>query len=227
MPYNERLEGDHRAAYVDFDTQALFGTLREDTAKRRGIIMNRPETVTKYLTEKYNQIEFMNYFKRLEDLDHSPSDAMVEEIDRIATQASMQAERKCRPGSNVLYSPELTYMRIMVSAHRLNCIQRHTGRNQEKQIATRVRGLGKIPEFPLDLREAERAYKAAKVRLSAAEKDEVQTGRRHLKFLEVLYHKHQDAGLKAEAARVKRIRNAEITKRAIAKCRLITGKNQN
>ena len=88
----------------------------------------------------------------------------------------MQAERKCKPGSNVPYSPELADMRILVLAHRLNCIQRRTGCNQEKHIASRVRGLGEIPEFPLDLGKAERAYKAAKVRLSTAEKDKVQTG---------------------------------------------------
>mmetsp|Transcript_30358 Transcript_30358/g.72755 ORF Transcript_30358/g.72755 Transcript_30358/m.72755 type:complete len:2117 (+) Transcript_30358:2729-9079(+) len=117
LPMNKVFQSDHRLAFMDIDTDALFG----DPSKlappsMRDIKANRPKLVTKYL-ECYRKYlldhNFEARFAAFTELEQ-PNHRLAEKIDRILTDGATYAGKQCRLTQRNWYSTKLAFAEAKV-----------------------------------------------------------------------------------------------------------------
>jgi hypothetical protein len=117
-PFGQRLQTDHRAYFVDFDDQILFGGHMQllSSYARRGLKSNNLKQVTHYLREKHRLFEAKNIYERSKRLNH-PGDRhqYAERLDRDILAASLAAERSIMSFEQPEWSLQLSQARRRVS----------------------------------------------------------------------------------------------------------------
>jgi hypothetical protein len=103
QPFNQHIFSDHRALFVDWHKDILFG-LKSSTivphVQRHLQAKHRP-SVSKYVNTLYEYCVDHNVFERLTKLHQDPDGIKAESIDRAITRGMLVAERRCcRPGQD-------------------------------------------------------------------------------------------------------------------------------
>jgi hypothetical protein len=95
-PFSSRFPSNHRAHFLDFDTQKLFGTETQTLGKHSDRILrsNNVAQTTQYLQEKYDLLLQHNAFARGDQLSYpEKKPAFAERLDRDVVSASLAAEQ--------------------------------------------------------------------------------------------------------------------------------------
>ncbi|KAI2498326.1 hypothetical protein MHU86_16196 [Fragilaria crotonensis] len=94
--FNAKYSTDHRAYYVDFNTDQLFGTQIQPLAKfePRVLKSNNLKQVTAYIRAKHKHLEEHNIFERIRRLEIPRNrHQLAERIDKDVVAASLSAEK--------------------------------------------------------------------------------------------------------------------------------------
>lgn len=100
LPFNSNFRSDHRFLFIDFDTQSLFGSVTSALSPNtfRELSSKDSKAVNKYIRLKHDFLVHHNFFGRLRQLGDlvTPDHTLSEQLDRLLTDASLHAEKKCR-----------------------------------------------------------------------------------------------------------------------------------
>ena len=117
-PFNYRYHTDHRAYFLDLDTQLLFGATIQPLAKFSDRILhsNNIRQVTKYIQIKHKMLSACNAFERGNRLEH-PDDRhqFAERLDKDVLRCSVSAEKRLKRYKEPAWSIELAEGRKKVS----------------------------------------------------------------------------------------------------------------
>jgi len=84
MPFLERIHGDHRATFIDFNTTMLFGA--QDTRlaplAKRQLRSGNPMSINTYFETKHQYLEDHNFFDKMVQLKTNGSKALAEKLDK-------------------------------------------------------------------------------------------------------------------------------------------------
>ncbi|KAI2495726.1 hypothetical protein MHU86_18785 [Fragilaria crotonensis] len=168
--FNAKFPTDHRAYYVDFAIDQLFGVQIQPLAKfePRVLKSNNLQQVTAYIKAKHKFLEDHNVFERIQQLDRPGNrHVFAERIDKDVTAASLAAEKVIPRFDAPHWSAELAKARKKVQVLQKWISSKRTGIlntetiNQEWGNITSVDELPQtIHECSVMLREAKREVKA-------------------------------------------------------------------
>ncbi len=126
--FNARLSSNHRGFFIDFHTDALFGSPTQDlaTPMRRMLKANNTHQVTAYIDAMYELHLKHNAFERCKRLTHEGDrHQYAERLDRDVLAASLAAEKSLPQYGEPTWSMELArarqrvhYLRKCLSAFR-------------------------------------------------------------------------------------------------------------
>jgi hypothetical protein len=119
-PFNQHIFSDHRALFVDWHEDVLFGSKSPTIVphvQRRLQAKHRP-SVSKYVDTLHEYCVDHNVFERLHKLQQDPDGIKAESIDRDITQGMLVAERRCRRPGKDPWSPLLKEARLLVDIFR-------------------------------------------------------------------------------------------------------------
>ena len=117
-PFHTFFQGDHRAAYVDFNARLLFQSNTYELArlKGRGLQLKDPRIVDAYVQALFDQLDYHKVWEKLDRLvtirveDWKETDRITyEKLDTIITESMIYAERNCskRYSTRFQWSPLL------------------------------------------------------------------------------------------------------------------------
>lgn len=165
-PFNARFHTDHRAYFLDFDTDRLFGSQTQALGAHPPRILkssNIPQ-VTQYLQHKFEFLTAHNVFRRAQQL-LLPGNrhAFAERLDRDIVAASLAAEAKTRRYGDPAWSLALVKARQQVSLLSKCLSMARTGLDHRRQIQAH---LEKFPDavfhIPLTVQECKTRLREAK-----------------------------------------------------------------
>jgi hypothetical protein len=106
--FQQRIQGDHRGMFIDFNTSKLFGAPDTQLAPMAARLLksSNREHVTQYFETRYDYLENHNFFNKLEQLKQKPNNKLAEKLDRTFTQSARHA--KNRLPQLTLHCPLLT-----------------------------------------------------------------------------------------------------------------------
>ncbi|KAI2493806.1 hypothetical protein MHU86_20729 [Fragilaria crotonensis] len=116
--FNARFHTDHRASFLDFDTERLFGTATQTLGAHAPRILksNNVSQVTQYIKALYDLLLEHDAFARAERLSHPGNrHANAERLDRDIIAASLSAERKMKRFGQPAWSIALVKARKKVT----------------------------------------------------------------------------------------------------------------
>jgi exonuclease III len=223
-PFSYRIQSDHRAFFIDFDTASLFGHKPSPIApyESRDFNSKTPGTVVKYITAKMKELENHNFsdrIRRLNDLeqpDHEFAERLDRDMQRAAKVAAKQAKRKYKTP----WSPAFAKAWAMIRFSKL-CLSRL--RNPTVDLLPSIAEWQRThPELPtslpdnlndakLGLQQALSALNLARQSASAARDDYLEAQAAMYDYLEE----------KGKAAVVRRLRKAEEIHRTYLKLQAI------
>ena len=115
-PFNQNIHSDHRARFVDWNEEILFGSLTPLMTghnQRRLQSKSLPSRV-KYIDEFHKYCVDHTVFQRLDELHDSPSLSRAESIDRDITRGMLAAEARCYLLGHDQWSLRLQQARLLV-----------------------------------------------------------------------------------------------------------------
>jgi hypothetical protein len=116
--FNSRYHTDHRAYFLDFDTELLLGTHTQtlQSSTPRILRTSNVSQVTQYLKLKYDLLLEHNVFKRTKRLDHPGNrHKYAERLDKDIRAASLAAEQQMKHYATPAWSLEVVAARKQVS----------------------------------------------------------------------------------------------------------------
>jgi exonuclease III len=135
--FNARYHTDHRAYFMDFDTEILLGTqtrpLRSSTS--RILRASNVSQVTQYIKLKYDLLQEHNVFERMQRLDHPGNrNEYAERLDKDILAASLAAEQQMKRYASPAWSLELVAARKKVTYWSIRISMLKTGLDQTEQL---------------------------------------------------------------------------------------------
>jgi hypothetical protein len=112
--FNERIHSDHRAYFLDFSNERLFGSDTQELSKRvpRLLQSRNRQQVTQYIREKHRILSDHNVFERATRLTHlGDRHQYAERIDKDVREASITAEKTLRRFAEPAWSVSLSEAR--------------------------------------------------------------------------------------------------------------------
>ena len=122
--FNSRFPSDHRAYFLDFNTQQLFGTDTQHLGKHADRVLrsNNVSQTTQYIKVKYDLLLAHNAFERGEQLRHPGNrHQFAERLDRDVVEASLAAEKTMKKFGAPAWSVALDKARKTVT-RLTNCL---------------------------------------------------------------------------------------------------------
>jgi exonuclease III len=116
--FNYRFHTDHRAYFIDFDTEALFGSATQQLVHHTTRILhsNNVKQVTQYIREKHQLLSNHNAFARADKLSNpGVRHQYAERLDADVLRASLIAEHRIHRYKDPPWSIELANARKKVS----------------------------------------------------------------------------------------------------------------
>jgi hypothetical protein len=119
LPFHTGLGGDHRPLLIDFDARKLFGdeSYEIHRPQLRGLTLQDPRTVDKYLDILQTQLEYHKIYDKYEDLQEKSDQGAwsnecilkYERMDNIITESVIHADRMVakRYSTRYEWSPEI------------------------------------------------------------------------------------------------------------------------
>ena len=140
--FHHRVHTDHRAYYVDFDSNSLFGTQLQELARHagRGLHANNVRQVTAYIKRKHALLITQNAFARAERLTATGNrHRFAERLDRNVLHASLAAENSVNSFREPAWSVALAQARKRVAL-----LKRLLSMHKTKlDLSAQVRDLGR------------------------------------------------------------------------------------
>ena len=168
--FNAKFPTDHRAYYIDFEIDQLFGVQIQSLAKfePRVLKSNNLQQATAYIKAKHKFLEDHNVFERIQQLDRPGNrHSFAERIDKDVTAASISAEKATPRFDTPHWSAELVNARKkvqvlqkLISSKRTGIINSETINQEWRNITSVDELLQTIHECSVMLREAKRDVKA-------------------------------------------------------------------
>jgi hypothetical protein len=168
--FNFRYHTDHRAYFVDINTNILFGSNLQPLAKFTDRILhsNNIRQTTKYIQLKHKMLTACNAFARGNQLEN-PDDrhTFAERLDADILRCSLSAEKKLRKYKDPPWSIELAEARRKVSILSKVLSMARTGLENIDQINKEMEQLTTPMLFPATVSECSKALRDAKREVSA------------------------------------------------------------
>lgn len=163
--FHFRFHTDHRAFYMDFSTDGLFGSPTQQLAKmaERGLHSRNVKQVTQYIAEKHQMLTASNAFARSNRL-NIPGDRhrFAEKLDADVVSKSLSAENRTSKYKVPLWSKKLIAARTKVSILSKFLSMHKTGINLNKIISKEMKSLTTPFTMPHSLTECNTALRIAK-----------------------------------------------------------------
>ena len=111
IPFYHRIQADHRAIYVDFDGERLFGGNQSSIvlAKHRTFTSNNPAEVAKYLQVVTKYWRLHNMSERIEKLHENMKDKEIQEVQQDWESLDKEIGRVMKIGEKALKKPSGRY----------------------------------------------------------------------------------------------------------------------
>jgi hypothetical protein len=162
--FNERLQSDHRAYFIDFRTTLLFGSETQALAKRvpRMLQSKNIAQTTAYLREKYRIMEHQNAFARAEQL-MLPGNrhSFAERLDKDVMEASLAAEKSLKHYGEPAWSVSLAQARQKRKVLSQVLSNMRTGLVIQDGTVQRLQNLDSTIVFPMTKRECSQKLREA------------------------------------------------------------------
>jgi hypothetical protein len=228
-PFLERIHGDHRGMFVDFDTVKLFGAPDTRLAPRteRHLKSSNPQHIKPYFESKFQYLEEHNFFHRLEQLKKCRNVKLAEQLDRQLTKASLSAETQVPTYPAVPYSPAIANLRKIFGIYRMILFQYHHEIDLDPIIQQNVWLHHQHFHFPTTYEEAKACYDDSLKKLKQAEKQELIDSKLRIGFLQEKVDAHALHGDLTSAQYLKRLQMCEETHRVFKKVEKARGLCKN
>jgi hypothetical protein len=163
--FNYRFHTDHRAFYMDFNTQNLFGSPTQQLCKmtERGLRSSNVSQVTKYIAEKHRMLTEINAFKRADRL-HIPGNRhlFAEKLDSDVVHCSLSAETRTSKYGEPMWSKTLIVARKKVSILSKLLSMHKTGLDMTEILQTEMSTLTSAFLLPETVQQCNTALRQAK-----------------------------------------------------------------
>ena len=226
-PFCDHFYSDHRATYLDFNTKKLFGSTTVDLPKpsERGIHSKKRHQVTDYMQAKNKYLKDQKFFSRFARFNKEPTQEAAEKLDRTLLEACKIAADRCKAFPPLPYSPALVQLRLKFHILTIALFALQSGLDVQTQIGHRMDQITD-PAFriPSNVQECKKRKKEARKVLRQAEREEYRTHKLRQEYQLELQAQYEADGDHRLANIVKRLRNAEATRRAWQKCAVARGK---
>ena len=227
LPFQFRMESDHRGIFVDVDTAMLFGSLIANLSPllARDISSKKPHQIAQYfqLLDKY--LEDQNFWNNLKRLDTDPCEQLAERLDRVLTAGCLYAAKRVKRYPSVPYSPEIVQLRAKFEIYKMYLLEMTNHTRYSKALANKRLKLGKdAPVRPQTISECKKLKEKSRVELRKAEWEELKTAKLRVAHQIELIATLEADGDKKTAKIIKRIKRAEAVSRVFKKIAFARGK---
>jgi hypothetical protein len=164
-PFNFRYHTDHRAYFIDLNTNILFGTTIQPLAKFTDRILhsNNIRQVTRYIQEKHKMLKACNAFERGNRLENSDNrHEFAERLDADVVRSSLSAEKRIKKYREPAWSIELAEARKKVSILQKALSMDKTRIDNIKIITHAMSNLASPMLFPETIQECSKELRKAK-----------------------------------------------------------------
>jgi hypothetical protein len=214
-PYNWVTNSDHRAIFVDMDTERLFNDDGDNTfqlSNSRAIRSNDKQRAAVFISKFYQHLISNNCSSQVDHLQTVTATGQDAEQLDIIGQAGDTAEKTCKRQRPEFYSQDLNSHRIKTSIAlgHLNCIRFH--KNQDTTgFEARLDRAGIDMILPSDHKQAFDLYTSLKQSLKAKEKSSSELREQQLQSA---INKKTPIGTTSHNHKVKAIKKKEAAKKA-------------
>lgn len=163
--FNYRFHTDHRASFIDFDTEKLFGSATPTLMNHSSRILhsNNVKEVTQYITQRHALLTSCNAFARAKALTKPGNrHQFAERLDADVLRTSNIAERRTHRFREPPWSIELSTARKKVSILAKALTMKKTGIDHTDILRQETANLHDIVEIPDSIEECSTALKRAK-----------------------------------------------------------------
>ena len=167
--FNYRYHTDHRAYFVDINSQLLFGSTPQSFAKfsERILHSNNIRQVTKYIQLKHKMLTACNAFNRGNQLENPDNRHLfAERLDADILRCSLSAEKQLKKYKDPPWSIELAEARRKVSILNKVLSMAKTGVDNTDLISSEMEQLATPMLFPVTISECSKALREAKREVS-------------------------------------------------------------
>ena len=164
-PFNYRLHTDHRASFIDFDTEILFGSATQTLVNHTSRVLhsNNLKQVTQYIKEKHAMLSSCNAFARAEELmKPGHRHKFAERLDADVLRTSIIAERRTQRFKEPSWSIELARARKKVSILAKTLTMLKTNIDHTAILLQETTSLNEIVDLPTNINECSVALRNAK-----------------------------------------------------------------
>ena len=168
-PFNYRFHTDHRASFIDFDTEALFGSATQTLVNHSSRILhsNNVKQVTQYIIQKHAMLTSCNAFERADALEKpGHRHQFAERLDADVLRTSIIAERKTQRFREPSWSIELANARKTVSILAKALTMKKTQIDHAQIIQREITELHDNVELPHSIEDCSTALKRAKMKVT-------------------------------------------------------------
>ena len=228
-PFMFTTTSDHRGIVIDFDTRNLLGRPEKiQSPDHRGINANNPILIEKFINQLQTLWKKYNIDQRIkaaESNSHSTPDLqqLLNEIDCDITRAMLQAERRVKKAEKPPWSPALKQASLSVKYYKLLRQQHLHKTDLSTAIQHTLQQMELQPQTPTSPQEYQTLLRKAQKTLKSIRRTAQEHRTRHL---EILLQRYALLDEKKMQKTVKRIIQAEATKRCYRKLRWITKPNK-
>ena len=158
-PYAEGITSDHRALFLDFDAEILFGkgTGTLAISKMRNLDTKYPERTEKYVTDVLEQFQKSGLFTALEKIKKMANsrnewipqmEKRYNNLDKEATETMLRCEKECNPSQygsceSHPWSTQLTVVGHQMRYWNLRILHMEKG-NKQQEILEQVQAKTKV-----------------------------------------------------------------------------------
>ena len=219
-PFYHRLDGDHRAFFLDLDENRLFGATSPPMPKpqHRDIHSKKPKEVSQYLAAKHSFLQQRDTFRRIQRLleSDSPDHRLAEILDAELFRGSRVGGKACQSYRDPPWSVKLHLARnrVNILGRTLSAIRTSTDLTHE--IERLQREAGSTTLIPYTIRECQEALRAAQRAVSQIVQD-AETHRTEEQNENIA--SHEAHGNKKQATSLRNQRKAEELSNMFGKMR--------
>jgi exonuclease III len=223
-PFSYRIQSDHRAFFIDFNTQSLFGHKPSPMASysSRDFNSKTPGTIVKYITAKMKELENHNFSARIQRLNEleEPDHQLAESLDRDMLRAAKVAAKQAKRKYKTPWSPAFAKAWARIRFAKL-CLSRI--RNPTIDLLPSIHEWQKqhpylLTDIPDDLNDAKLALQRALTSLNLARQSASAARDEYVEAQAAMYDYLEQTG---KAAIVRRLRKAEEIHRIYLKLQAI------
>ena len=233
-PFNNNIISDHRGAYVDFDTDLLFGDpLPLPSIAARGLNSKRPHQIEPYFKFKQKHLEDHNWHEKLKTLQsamdaNERNDALAEDLYSRLLISCIYAGKRLPTYAPAPFSPELVKLRNKKDYLRLLHTHYTTSFDQTAEMDELKHKLGsqgiEIPATPELCRQA---LATATKEFHAALKKELKNKPMRKAHLQNCLETAEAQGNSKRAKAIRGMQKAEAVSQVFTKLRAARGKMPN